>query len=121
MLFLTLVFAATSHPLGSTLKGLLRASDATGRIGGDEFALLLPGLGAADARAVADRTVAALGERIGATAGVAWHPTHGDHGRRAPPARRRRALQPQGHVPHWMSGPPPGRLGGAWVIPGPSG
>ena len=66
--------------VGSTLKGLLRASDATGRLGGDEFALLLPGLGAAEARAVADRTVAALAERVGASAGVAAHPGDGADG-----------------------------------------
>ena len=66
--------------VGSTLKGLLRGSDATGRLGGDEFALLLPGLGAAEAGAVAQRTVAALAERVGATAGVACHPADGATG-----------------------------------------
>ena len=63
--------------VGSTLKALLRGSDATGRLGGDEFALLLPGLTAGEARAVADRTVAALAERIGAAVGVACHPADG--------------------------------------------
>jgi diguanylate cyclase (GGDEF)-like protein len=66
--------------VGSTLKALLRESDATGRLGGDEFALLLPGLDAGEARAVADRTVAALAERIGAAVGVAWHPADGQTG-----------------------------------------
>ena len=66
--------------VGSTLKALLRASDATGRLGGDEFALLLPGLDAAEARAVTHRTLAALAERIGATAGVACHPADGTTG-----------------------------------------
>jgi diguanylate cyclase (GGDEF)-like protein len=66
--------------VGATLHGLLRASDVTGRLGGDEFALLLPGLGAVDARAVADRTVAALAERIGASVGVAVHPADGPTG-----------------------------------------
>jgi diguanylate cyclase (GGDEF)-like protein len=66
--------------VGSTLNGLLRASDATGRLGGDEFALLLPGLTSDEARAVADRTLAALAERIGATAGVAVHPADGATG-----------------------------------------
>ncbi len=66
--------------VGSTLKALLRSSDATGRLGGDEFALLLPGLSAGEARAVADRTQAALAERIGATAGVACHPADGATG-----------------------------------------
>ncbi len=66
--------------VGSTLRALLRGSDAVGRLGGDEFALLLPGLSAGEARAVADRTLAALAERIGATAGVACHPTDGATG-----------------------------------------
>jgi diguanylate cyclase (GGDEF)-like protein len=57
--------------VAATLHGLLRASDATGRLGGDEFALVLPGVDAAEARVIADRTVAALAERIGAAAGVA--------------------------------------------------
>jgi diguanylate cyclase (GGDEF)-like protein len=66
--------------VGATLHGLLRASDVTGRLGGDEFALLLPGLDAGAARAVADRTVAALAERIGASAGIAVHPADGETG-----------------------------------------
>ena len=66
--------------VGSTLKALLRESEATGRLGGDEFALLLPGLPAGEARAVADRTVAALAERIGAAVGVACHPADGTTG-----------------------------------------
>jgi diguanylate cyclase (GGDEF)-like protein len=63
--------------VGSTLQALLRGSDATGRLGGDEFALLLPGVAAAEARAIADRTVAALAERVGSAAGVAVHPADG--------------------------------------------
>jgi diguanylate cyclase (GGDEF)-like protein len=63
--------------VGSTLQALLRASDATGRLGGDEFALLLPGVPAAEARVIADRTVAALAERVGSAAGVACHPADG--------------------------------------------
>jgi diguanylate cyclase (GGDEF)-like protein len=63
--------------VGSTLQGLLRASDVTGRLGGDEFALLLPGVAAAEARAIAARTVAALAERVGSAAGVACYPADG--------------------------------------------
>ena len=63
--------------VGSTLQALLRASDATGRLGGDEFALLLPGVPAAEARLIADRTVAALAERVGSAAGVACYPADG--------------------------------------------
>jgi diguanylate cyclase (GGDEF)-like protein len=66
--------------VGSTIHGLLRSSDATGRLGGDEFALLLPGVPLDEARAVADRTVAALAERVGAVAGVACHPADGGDG-----------------------------------------
>jgi diguanylate cyclase (GGDEF)-like protein len=66
--------------VGSTLQALLRASDATGRLGGDEFALLLPGVSAAEARVIANRTVAALAERVGSAAGVAVHPADGADG-----------------------------------------
>jgi diguanylate cyclase (GGDEF)-like protein len=66
--------------VGSTLQALLRSSDATGRVGGDEFALLLPGVSCTEAREVADRTIAALAERIGCAAGVACFPTDGADG-----------------------------------------
>jgi diguanylate cyclase (GGDEF)-like protein len=66
--------------VGSTLQALLRGSDATGRLGGDEFALLLPGVSCAEAREVADRTIAALAERIGCAAGVACFPADGADG-----------------------------------------
>jgi diguanylate cyclase (GGDEF)-like protein len=66
--------------VGSTIQGLLRESDSTGRLGGDEFALLLPGVPVDMARAVADRTVAALAERVGSAAGVACHPADGGDG-----------------------------------------
>ena len=66
--------------VGSTMQGLLRGSDATGRLGGDEFALLLPGVPMDEARVVAERTVAALAERVGSAAGVACHPDDGRDG-----------------------------------------
>jgi diguanylate cyclase (GGDEF)-like protein len=66
--------------VASTMKGLLRESDSIGRLGGDEFALLLPGIPVEGARDVAARTVAALGERIGAAAGVACHSADGGDG-----------------------------------------
>jgi diguanylate cyclase (GGDEF)-like protein len=66
--------------VASTMKGLLRESDSIGRLGGDEFALLLPGIPVEEARDVAARTVAALGERIGAAAGVACHSADGGDG-----------------------------------------
>ena len=49
----------------------------TGRLGGDEFALLLSGVSTAEARVIADRTVATLAERVGSAAGVACHPADG--------------------------------------------
>jgi diguanylate cyclase (GGDEF)-like protein len=66
--------------VGSTLQALLRGSDVTGRLGGDEFALLLSGVSCAAAREVADRTIAALAERIGCAAGVACFPADGVDG-----------------------------------------
>ena len=66
--------------VASTMHGLLRASDSIGRLGGDEFVLLLPGVPVDEARAVAERTVAALAERIGSAAGVACHPADGGDG-----------------------------------------
>jgi diguanylate cyclase (GGDEF)-like protein len=63
--------------VGSTLQALLRGSDVTGRLGGDEFALLLSGVSAAEARVIADRTVAALAERVGSAVGVACYPADG--------------------------------------------
>ena len=63
--------------VGSTLQALLRSSDATGRLGGDEFALLLPGVAGTEARVIADRTVAALAERVGSAAGAASYPADG--------------------------------------------
>ncbi len=46
--------------LGEVLRRGARAGDATGRLGGEEFALLCPGLDAAGAAAVAERLRAAL-------------------------------------------------------------
>jgi diguanylate cyclase (GGDEF)-like protein len=66
--------------VGATMQALLRSSDATGRLGGDEFALLLPGVADAEARVIADRTVAALAERVGCEAGVAVFPADGQDG-----------------------------------------
>ncbi|MBM3524614.1 MAG: EAL domain-containing protein, partial [Alphaproteobacteria bacterium] len=70
--------------VGSRLAGCVRPNDIVGRIGGDEFIVLLIGVGEADiARAVTERIRAALHKpvphgdrmlRLGATLGVALAP-----------------------------------------------
>jgi diguanylate cyclase (GGDEF)-like protein len=66
------------------LRSVVRESDAAGRLGGEEFVLVLPGLEAAEAREVAERARAAVSEvRVGGkplecSAGVAAHPADAD-------------------------------------------
>jgi diguanylate cyclase (GGDEF)-like protein len=63
------VLRAAAHALAETC----RREDLAFRIGGDEFALLLPGVEEADAIKVAERACTAIGEidaRMGASAGV---------------------------------------------------
>jgi diguanylate cyclase (GGDEF)-like protein/putative nucleotidyltransferase with HDIG domain len=63
----------------AALTAVCRRSDAAFRIGGDEFALLLPGCGADDADAIASRAaeaIARLDSSAGASWGVATIPTH---------------------------------------------
>jgi diguanylate cyclase (GGDEF)-like protein/putative nucleotidyltransferase with HDIG domain len=62
----------------AALTAVCRSTDAAFRIGGDEFALLLPGCGADDAATIAVRAaeaVARLDGSIGASWGVATMPT----------------------------------------------
>lgn len=55
----------------ATLTAVSRTSDAAFRIGGDEFALLLPGCGSEDSDAIAARAAEAIGALEG-SAGAAW-------------------------------------------------
>jgi diguanylate cyclase (GGDEF)-like protein len=51
--------------LARSTKGVLRDGDIVGRIGGDEFAVVLPGAGADQARVVADRLAVAFASEVG--------------------------------------------------------
>lgn len=83
--------------VGARLKAALRAQDTAGRIGGDEFAVILAGVATEEeARAAAERLVASLAAptaignaetRIGASIGIALFPDHGED----PRMLRRRA------------------------------
>jgi diguanylate cyclase (GGDEF)-like protein/putative nucleotidyltransferase with HDIG domain len=55
----------------AALTAVCRASDAAFRIGGDEFALILPGATRSQAALVAERAAAAIG-RLAGSAGASW-------------------------------------------------
>jgi diguanylate cyclase (GGDEF)-like protein len=55
----------------AALTAVCRTSDAAFRIGGDEFALLLPGCGSEDAAGIAERAAEAI-KRLDGSAGAAW-------------------------------------------------
>lgn len=67
--------------IGAALAEVVRSSDIAARIGGEEFALILPGAGSETAFAIAERARAAIAEvpvegaSLSASAGVATFPT----------------------------------------------
>jgi diguanylate cyclase (GGDEF)-like protein len=71
--------------IARSLQAASRDGDCIARIGGDEFAAAIPGVGVDAARALAERLVRAVAETdearqggVGASAGFALHPLHGD-------------------------------------------
>jgi diguanylate cyclase (GGDEF)-like protein len=61
----------------NTMQGVVRPADSVGRIGGDEFAVLLPEAGRQDTATVAYRLRKALAEQAPASAGLACFPADG--------------------------------------------
>jgi diguanylate cyclase (GGDEF)-like protein len=75
---------AALERMGALLRDALRTTDAAFRIGGDEFAMLLPETDEAEVRAVIDRVATGLTdtsdpqfENLGASFGVAVYPRDG--------------------------------------------
>ena len=88
--------------VAAALRDGTREGDFAARIGGDEFALLLPGRGEEEAREIAIRvrdSVASGKSKLGVSHGVAVAPHRRPHPRAAAAARR--------HGPLRAAGPPP--------------
>ncbi len=75
--------------LANRLRSALRRSDTLARIGGDEFAIILTGAGAEQARRVADKLIHTIEEPVSvdgenfylsASCGIALYPDHGRDG-----------------------------------------
>ena len=80
------------------LRGVVREHDVVARLGGEEFALILPGVDGEQGREAAERARAAIaevtvgGRPLSCSAGVAAFPADDARSRPAARARRRRAL-----------------------------
>ncbi len=59
------------------MSDVVRSMDVVGRIGGDEFAIAVPGAGPDDSNAVANRLQEALADRAPASIGIACFPSDG--------------------------------------------
>lgn len=76
---------AVLQAIAVELHSVAREDDCIARIGGDEFAAVLPGVGVDGARSLAERFVSAVANApaardagVGASAGFALHPLHGE-------------------------------------------
>jgi diguanylate cyclase (GGDEF)-like protein len=71
--------------IGAALESVAREDDCVARVGGDEFAAVLPGVGVDGARLLAERFVDTVSQTpdareagVGASAGFALYPLHGE-------------------------------------------
>ena len=77
------------------MNEVVRPMDVVGRIGGDEFAIVVPGAGPDDSAAIAGRVQKALADRAPSSVGVACFPTDGADREELQRRCRRRSLRGQ--------------------------
>ena len=91
--------------VAASLRAVVRDTDAVGRLGGEEFVLLLPGVEAGAAREAAERARLAIadvqvdGRPLACSAGLACYPQDAADAGRPAGVRGRRAVRRQGHRP----------------------